>query len=193
MTNQRTRTNSRRLFITLKMVSKKLVQFRADKKATSAVEFSFFVGMLSLALVNVVDVSNYVYQRMEANNATEMAAQAALKACNINSLPATKNCSGLMSAVTAAVQSTSLGKKVALQSGYPAEGYYCVNSGGALQYVGGIGAEPADCTAAGMPNLQPHDYLEIKTTFAYQPILSGLSVTGLLTTPITSTSWMRLD
>lgn len=187
------RPNSGRLFGILKGLSTKAAQFRADKRGTSAIEFSFFAGMLSLALVNVVDVSNYVYQRMEAENATEMAAQAALKACNITSLPATTNCSGLMSTLTAAMHSTSLGTEVTLQSGYPAEGYYCVNSSGALQYVGSIDFKPTDCTAAGMPTLKPHDYIEIKTTFAYQPILSNLSVTSLLETPITATSWMRLD
>lgn len=193
MSIQRTQTNSRRLYDTQKRVSKIAVQFRSDKRATSAIEFSFFAGMLSLALVNVVDMSSYVYKRLEVDNATEMGAQAALKACSISSLPATTNCSGLTSAVTAAVQSSSLGTEVTVQSGYPAEGYYCVNSSGALQYVGSIYSKPTDCTAAGMPSLQPHDYIEIKTTFAYQPILSDLSVTTLLTTPITATSWMRLD
>ena len=190
---QRARTKIKRLFDRLNSTSKTRGGFWSDRRATSAIEFSLFASMLTLAMVNVVDVSSYVYKRMEVGNATEMAAQAALKACNISSLPATTNCSGLMNAVTAAVQSTSLGTDITLQSGYPAEAYYCVNGSGALQYVGGVNSKPADCTAAGMPNLQPHDYIEIKTTFAYEPILSGLSVAALLTTPIAATSWMRLD
>jgi len=178
----------------MKNVSKKVAQLWSDKRATSAIEFSFFASLLALALINVVDVSTYVYQRMEVQNATEMGAQAAFKACDINYLPATKKCSGLNNAVTAAVQSTSLGTKVTLQSGFPSEGYYCLDSSGALQYVGSVSqAKPVDCSAVSMPTLIPHDYIQVKTTFTYQPLFSSVAVTSLLTTPMTSTSWMRMD
>jgi len=164
-----------------------------DKRGTSAIEFSFFAVLLSLAALNIVDVSVYMYQRMQVENAAEMGAQAALKACNVDLLPAKTNCPGFMTAITNAIQSTSLGSKVTLQSDSPSEGYYCVNSSNALQYVGGINAKPADCTAAGKPNLQPADYIRIGTTFSYQPMFSGITVAGMLATPITKTAWMRLD
>src|ERR1700688_548990 len=71
----------------------------ADQRGVAAIEFGFFAIFLSLALVNVTDVSIYIYQRMQAENATQVAAQAALKACDLTVLPATTSCSGLATAV----------------------------------------------------------------------------------------------
>ena len=79
----------------------------------------------------------------------KVGAQTAWKTCNTtNLLPATQNCTtsngaaaNLNAAVTTAIQSTSLGTLATLASGYPAEGYYCVNSSGALESVG----KQADC------------------------------------------------
>ena len=177
----------------VRSLAEKIALMWPDKRGTSAIEFSFFASLLSVGLLNTVDVSAYMYQRMQVENATEMGAQAAWKACNLNSLPAMTNCPGLMAAVTSAVRSTSLGKKVALQSNSPSEGYYCINSSNTLQYVSSIESKPADCTAAGTPNLEPADYIKISTAFAYQPMFSGITVAGLFATPITSTAWMRLD
>src|SRR5216684_5757395 len=126
-----------------------------DQRGVAAVEFGLFAIFLSLALVNVTDVSIYIYQRMQAENATQVAAQAAWKACDPSQsqLPATTNCPGLATAVQNALGSTSLGTRVALISGSPSEGYYCVNSANALQYVSDVSSKPADCTAAGTPSL----------------------------------------
>lgn len=165
----------------------------SDKRGTSAIEFSFFAGLLSVGLLNVVDLSVYMYQRMQVENATVVGALAAQKTCTMDSLPATTNCPGLIAAVTSAVQSTSLGAEVTLQSDSPSEGYYCVNGANALEYVGAVDARPADCTAAGTPSLQPGDYIKISTTFSYQPMFSGITIAGMLATPITKTAWMRLD
>src|SRR5712691_9387753 len=66
-----------------------------DQRGVAAIEFAFFVIFLSLALVNVTDISIYIYQRMQAENATQVAAQAAWKACDLPLLPATTNCPGL--------------------------------------------------------------------------------------------------
>jgi Flp pilus assembly protein TadG len=49
----------------------------ADQRGVAAVEFGIFVPLLFLALANVVDVTIYLYQRMQVQNATEVAAQAA--------------------------------------------------------------------------------------------------------------------
>jgi Flp pilus assembly protein TadG len=157
----------------------------------AAIEFGFFAIFLSLGLANVADVSIYIYQRMQAENATEVAAQAARKAC-LSQLPATTNCFGLATAVQNAIQSTSLGTRVSLISGSPSEGYYCVNSANALQYVSDVSSKPADCTAAGMPSLQPGDYIRVQTTFPYAPLFPGLSVTSTFATPINRTAIMRL-
>jgi Flp pilus assembly protein TadG len=164
----------------------------ADQRGVAAVEFGLFAIFLSLGLANVADVSIYIYQRMQAENATQVAAQAAWKACDLSHLPATTNCPGLATAVQQAIQSTSLGTRVSLISGSPSEGYYCVNSANALQYVSDVSSKPADCTAAGMPSLQPGDYIQVQTTFSYAPLFPGLSVASSFATPINRTATMRL-
>lgn len=167
----------------------------ADVRGTSAIEFSFFAGLLSLALLNVTDTSVYIYKRMQVENATQMGAQAAFKTCDPSNgyLPATTNCPGLNTAVTNAIRGTSLGAQVQLQSGSPSEGYYCLNSSGSLQYVSSVSKKPSDCSTAGTAALQPEDYIRITTSYAYTPMFPGVSVGGLFTTPITNTAMIRLD
>jgi Flp pilus assembly protein TadG len=167
----------------------------ADQRGVAAIEFGIFAPLLFLALVNVVDVTIYLYQRMQVQNATEVAAQAAWKTCDLTVLPLTTDCSTLAASVTAvtnALHSTSLGTAVSLVSGSPSVGYYCVNSSNALQYVSNISSKPADCTAAGTPSLQPGYYIQVQTTFTYAPIFPGMSISGTFPTPINSASLMRL-
>jgi Flp pilus assembly protein TadG len=179
----------------MRKVTKKVAAIRSDQRGVSAIEFSFFAGLLSLGMLNTADVSIYIYQRMELENATQMGALAAWKTCNPSKgyLPATTSCPELTTAVTNAVQSTSLGTEVSLQSGSPAEGYYCVNSSNGLQYVSAVTSKPTDCSAAGMPSLQPTDYIQITTEYAYAPLFPGITVAGVFATPITKTALMRLD
>jgi len=164
----------------------------ADQSGVAAIEFGIFALLLFVALANVVDVTMYLYQRMQAENATQVAAQAAWKACDLPKLPATVNCPGLTTAISNALGSTSLGTRVSLVSGSPAEGYYCVNSSNALQYVSDVSSKPLDCTAAGTPSLQPGDYIQVQTTFTYTPIFPGLSISSTFPSPINRTALMRL-
>ncbi len=164
----------------------------ADQSGVAAIEFGIFALLLFVALANVVDVTMYLYQRMQAENATQVAAQAVWKACDLPKLPATVNCPGLTMAISNALGSTSLGTAVSLVSGSPAEGYYCVNSSNALQYVSDVSSKPLDCTAAGTPSLQPGDYIQVQTTFTYAPIFPGLSISSTFPTPINRTALMRL-
>jgi len=164
----------------------------ADQRGVAAIEFGLFSIVLFVAFANVVDVSTYIYQRMQTENATQVAAQAAWKACDPSQLPATTNCPGLATAIQNALKSTSLGTSVTLIAGSPSEGYYCVNASNALQYVSDVSSKPADCTAAGMPALQPGDYIQVQTTFTYVPFFSRLSVASTFATPINRTAIMRL-
>lgn len=177
----------------LRIAIESLAKLRADRRGVAAIEFAIFAGLLSFAILNVIDISIYIYQRMEVENATEMGAQAAWKNCDLPSLPASINCSALTNAVQNAVHSTSLGTRISLVSGSPAEGYYCVNSSNALEYVSGVTSKPADCSAVGMSSLQPADYIRIDTTFTYAPLFPGISVAETFATPITKSAWMRLD
>jgi Flp pilus assembly protein TadG len=176
----------------VRSATKQVELLGSDQRGLAAIEFAFFATILTFAILNVTDISIYIYQRMEVEYAAETGAQAAWKTCDLPQLPATTNCSGLITAVTNAVQSTSLGTRVALQSGYPSEGYYCVNSSNALQYVSDVSSKPSDCSAAGMPTLQPGDYIKVQITFSYAPLFPGITVAKAFTTPITKTTMMRL-
>jgi len=137
-----------------------------DQRGVAAIEFGFFGIFLAAALANVTDVSIYVYQRMQVENATQVAAQAAWKACDLPQLPATVNCPGLATAVANALKSTSLGTRVAMMAGSPSEGYYCVNSSNALQYVsiqtGNLYGDGVELRALGRPAL--HEVVDADPT-----------------------------
>jgi Flp pilus assembly protein TadG len=171
---------------------RKLSAFGEDRRGTAAIEFAFFASFLSVATLNVAEVSVYMFQRMQVDNATQMAAQAAWKTCDTSHLPATTNCSGLTTALQNSVQSTALGARVQLQSGSPAEGYYCLNASNQLQYMADVNNKPTDCSAVGGAGVQAADYIQIQTTFTYTPMFSGLTVGGLFGTTIQRTTIMRL-
>lgn len=169
--------------------------FSGDVRAVAAVEFSIVAMMAIVGILNAVDVGFYEYQRMQVENAAQVGAQAAWKACYDTSsmLPATTNCPGLNDAITAAIQSTSLGTAVSLTTGYPQEDYYCVNSSGVLQSVGDLSSKPANCSAAGNSSTSPGDYLQVSVSYAYTPLFSNLTVMGAWgISSISMTSWMRL-
>jgi Flp pilus assembly protein TadG len=169
--------------------------FRQDTGGVAAVEFSIAATMLIVGILNAVDLGLYEYQRMQVENSAQVGAQAAWKACyDISAmLPATTKCSGLNDAITAAIQSTSLGTAVSLTAGYPTEGYYCVNTSGALQSVGDLSNKPANCSDAGNSSALPGDYIQVNVTYAYTPLFSNLTVMGASgISSISMTSWMRL-
>jgi Flp pilus assembly protein TadG len=183
---------------TMAAVFQKLGTLRTDARGVAAIEFGVTGLMLAIGLINAVDVGLYAYKRMEVENSAEAGAQAAWKTCNNTTgaqhVPATYpsgNCPTLNSAITTAIQATSLTTAVTLASGYPQEAYYCVNSSNVLQNVGSVSSSPpANCAAAGDPTTAPGDYLQVGVTYAYTPLFSGLSVMSPLS--ITKTTWMRL-
>jgi Flp pilus assembly protein TadG len=176
------------------MLHKKMRHFCRESRGTAAIEFAAGALVLILGILNAVDLGLYEYKRMEVENAAQVGAQAAWKTCYDTSsmLPATVNCSGLNTAITAAIQSTSLGASVSLVSGYPTEGYYCANSSGALQSVGSLSNKPTNCSAAGNSNVGPGDYIQVAVTYAYAPLFPMSVTTAWGVTSINMTSWMRL-
>jgi Flp pilus assembly protein TadG len=166
-------------------------RFEQDVRGLAGIEFALIAGLLFVSVLNVTDIAVYLYDQMEVYNATQMGSQAAWKACDLNHSPATVKCPGLNSAVTTAVQATSLGSSVTLQTGSPSEGYYCVNSTGTLQMMSSVSSPPSDCSAAGNGGTAPADYLEVQTTYSYVPMFQ-IAITALLPSTITSTSWVRM-
>ncbi len=169
-----------------------LRRFARDRKGLAAIEFAMIAGVLCIGVLNVSDLAIYLFDNMQVKNAAEMGAQAAWAACDLNHVPVTIRCSGYTTAVTRAVQSTSLATSVTLQTGTPVEGFYCVNSSGALQYVADPYNRPSDCTAAGTPSNAPGDYIKVQTTYTWSSLFPGMSAVSALPATMTSTAWMRL-
>jgi Flp pilus assembly protein TadG len=170
--------------------------FRDDARGAAAVEFALVALFLVGGLINAAEVGRYEYQLLQVENAAEVGAQTAWTVCNnlATMVPATTNCTGLNSAMTTAIQSTNLGTAVTLASGYPAEGYYCVNTTThALQLVGGVTSKPANCSAAGNASIGPGDYIQVGVSFTYTPLFTGMTVMGSSSQSIFRTSWMRLS
>jgi Flp pilus assembly protein TadG len=170
--------------------------FREDARGAAAVEFALVALFLVGGLINVAEVGRYEYQLLQVENAAEAGAQTAWSFCNnpATMVPATTNCSSLNAALTTAIQSTNLGAAVTLASGYPAEGYYCINtSTNALQLVGGVTSKPANCSAAGNASIGPGDYIQVGVSFTSTPLFTGMTVMGSSSQSIFRTSWMRLS
>ncbi|HEU5019567.1 MAG TPA: TadE/TadG family type IV pilus assembly protein [Pseudolabrys sp.] len=180
------------VFVILQRAAGRLRTALPNEQGVAAIEFALFASLLAVSTLNVVDVSVYIYKRMELENATQMGAQAAWTACDQYQLPATTNCPGLTTAISNALQSTSLGGAVSLQSGSPAEGYYCLNSSGVLQLVGSVSNKPVDCSAVGKSSERPADYIQVSASLSYTPLFPGITVGGILPSSITKTAWMRL-
>jgi Flp pilus assembly protein TadG len=156
------------------------------------IEFAFVASVLVVMIMNILDFSLLIWARMEVDYAAQMGAQAAYKTCSTGTLPATTNCLGLNTAVTTAVQATSLGTGVALASGNPTETYYCV-SGTSLQSVGGYSSPPSpfNCSAAGNASATPGDYIGVSVTYSYTPTFAGLTLATAQT--LTGSSIERLN
>jgi Flp pilus assembly protein TadG len=176
-----------------------LRRYRRDEKGAAAVEFALVLTLLTVPVLNVVDLALYAWDRMQLDNAAQVAAQAAWATCSTPANhPATPNsyalCAGMPAAVTTAVRSTSLGTNVTWS--LAGEAYYCILPGGTLQLVAAATATPpSNCSKnsiGGQASDVPGDYIQITAAYTYTPVFAGVSIASLLATPITRTAWMRL-
>ena len=177
-------------------VARAVSAMRRDERGASAIEFAIFAGILCFGLLNTADISIYIYKRMQLENASEMAAQAAWKACDPSKgyVPATLSCPNLTSVITQAAQSTALGNHVTIATGSPTEGFYCLNDAGALQLIANVTLNPpTDCSSTGFAGQQPGDYIRVTANYSYSPLFPGVTVAGVFPTPISKTSMMRLN
>jgi Flp pilus assembly protein TadG len=177
----------------------KLNRYRRDEKGAAAVEFALVVTLLTVPVLNVIDLAMYAWDRMQLDNAAQMGAQAAWTTCSAPAnWPATPNayanCAGMPAAVTRAVQSTSLGAAVTVTS--TGENYYCLNTNtNTLAPVGNFpNSKPANCggAAGGLATDRPGDYVQITTSYTFTPIFPAVSIASALAPNITRTAWMRL-
>lgn len=168
-----------------------LRRLRRDERGVAAIEMALITSVFAIAMMNAVEVGRYAYIVMEAEQATQVGAQAALVACDSQHVPATVSCPTLTNAVTTAIQGTTLGDKMTL-NGPLAEGYYCLDSKGALVFASNIGSKPSDCSAYGNSSLKPGLYLKVSTTYAYAPMFPGLTVAQNFPKTVQKTAWMRM-
>jgi Flp pilus assembly protein TadG len=120
-----------------------------DHRGVAGIEFALVAGVLCILLMNGIEIARYAYTIMQVQNAAQVGAQSAWKACDPNKeLPATIKCPALNAAVSAAIKSTTLGASVTLANA-PVERYYCLNSANALIPDGGIalGSKPSNCSS----------------------------------------------
>lgn len=180
-------------------VLRALGRYRRDQTGAAAVEFALVLTLLTVPVLNVVDLAMYAWARMQVDNAAQMGAQAAWTTCAATTNhPATPNsyanCTGMPAAVTQAVQSTSLGANVTWSA--TAEGYYCILPGGTLKFVvAATGNPPSDCSKSGIGGLstdKPGDYVQITAQANFSPIFPAVSIASALTSPIVRQAWTRL-
>jgi Flp pilus assembly protein TadG len=169
-----------------------LQRFAGDRRGVAAIEFAAVGTLFAIGAMNAVDVGRYAYQTAEVNAAAQAGAQAAFATCDTNHTPATLNCSGLNAAVTAALQSTGLGSDVSL--GKISEGYYCLDTSGALKLAGSASAKPADCSGVTNPagGATPILYLQVQATYPFQALFPGVTVADKFAASIVRTTWMRM-
>ena len=171
---------------------------------SAALEMALWVGVIVVPLLSVTDIGLYGYRKMQVQVAAQQGAEAVRRACGFAAAPVTDTtqcaASTLANAISSGLAGTSLGTDVTLASGYPIEGYYCVNNTtGVLTAVGTLGTTgspptgTATCTGVNTGSTAPPvDYIRVKVTYTYSPMFSSLSVGSLLTTPITGEAWLRL-
>ena len=159
-----------------------------SRRGAAAAEFALVLSLLTIPILNVVDVGIYVYDRMELDNSAQAAVQSAWALCAATGdVPAVSNCTGVSSAMAAAVQNAPLGAGVTLTS--TSEQYCC--PGATLACQGSVTTTtPTNCTPSGEA---PGDYIFATVSYTYAPLFTGVSVAGLLTTPMTRTASMRLS
>jgi len=171
-------------------------RYSSDQRGAAAVEFAIVLTLLTIPVLNVIDLALYAWDRMQVDNAAQMAAQAGWAVCNqASNLPATPNsyanCPNMLTEVTTAVQSTSLGAAVTVTA--TTEAYYCVVSGTLTQVAAVTSTKPANCSGfGGLASDVPGDYVQITASYTYTPIFPAMSIVSLLATPITRIAWTRM-
>lgn len=174
---------------------KSLRRLLRDEGGAAAVEMALVMVAFSSLMLNGVEVARYYYAQMQLQNATQMAGQAVWKVCDTaGEAPVTVNCSARTTAITNALQSTSLGSNVTLSTGFPTEAYYCAHiTTGVLTSVGPVTSpKPATCSPTGSAADTPGDYLVIQAQYTYAPIFRGITIGSLMSTSMTATTRMRI-
>jgi Flp pilus assembly protein TadG len=180
-------------------MDRRLGRYLRKESGAAAAELAIVLPILTIPLLNVVDLGVYAYQQMQLENAAVAGAEAVRSFCNSSTKkPATIKCTGYATAVTTAIQSTSLGSGVS-QVGSLSEAYYCTTTAGVLVQVAAASATPAATCSTytgyqwSSASAAPSDYVQVSVSYSYTPVFRGLSVTSFFPQSITKTTWSRLS
>jgi Flp pilus assembly protein TadG len=164
------------------------------------VEFALVLTLLTVPMMSIVDVGVYVYDKMQVENAAQVASQSVWATCTNNSTwPVTDNCSSAQTAISNAAKTTSLGTNVSVTA--TTEGWYCVNGSGVLTQVGSTGTFASPLSPTSAPSCgagtwtngaNAADYAAVTVAYTYAPIFGGISVATLFGTSITKTAWIPI-
>jgi Flp pilus assembly protein TadG len=178
------------------------LSYFSDQGGAAALEFGLIVGMLVLPMMSVVDIGIYTYDKIQLENAAQVAAQSVWTSCDASKQPVTRNCSLTYATVNGAAQgATSLGNGVSVTA--LNEVYYCVDGSGVLQSMSagagsitsaGVQAATAQssCGSGSWVSTAPADYITVQVTYTYRPVFGSVSVGQLLGSSITKTTTMRM-
>jgi Flp pilus assembly protein TadG len=200
---------------------KKLQAYLADASGAATVEFALALVFLTIPMLSIVDVGVYTYDKLQLENAGQMAAQTAWAICSSYAYrPVTVNCNNTknstetasptnaQTAIASAVQQTALGSQVTVSS--ILESYDCVSSTGVLTQMADCGSGSSACTGTfsspittTMPSAcatsgkttwatAPTDYLAVTVSFTYKPMFPGVSVASLLPATMTKTTYIPM-
>ena len=168
-----------------------LARLARDERGVAAIEAAAVGSLLSVTLLNAVEIGRYAYTTTQVAAAAQAGAQGALIACPTDKTPATLECPELQTAVTTALQGSSLGDDIR-RHGDLHEAWQCINASGQLQEMASAGSRPDDCSGAGDPAQKPGLYLRVQTEYQYQPIFPGLTLAQGFDSVIIRSAWIRM-
>ena len=168
-----------------------LRRFGGDARGVAAVEMALVGGVLSVAMLNAVEVGRYAYLATQVSAATQAGAHAAIVGCSPTETPVTINCPEVNGEILTAIQGSSLGDQVTLHEAI-SERWYCLTESGTLQDMAAANARPANCADAGDASQAPALYVRVRTEYTYEPLFPGLTIAEMFAGEIVRTAWMRL-
>jgi Flp pilus assembly protein TadG len=168
----------------------RLAHYLRDENGGPAAEMGLFILLLAPIIFNLMDVGVYIYKRMQVQNAAQAGAQAVWAVCTKAPVTATPCSTNVATAVTGGIQSTSLGSGVTWSNSgsFATDAAYKCPDGTDNAFTNASSGTSCTSTGAGAGY-----YAKISVSYAYTPLFAGATVASLLPTPITATTWMRIE
>jgi Flp pilus assembly protein TadG len=164
------------------------IPYWSDECGAAAAEFAIWLLILIPAILNVVDLAFYAYDKTQVANAAQAGVEAGYAAwANCSSATSTSGCNGFSTAVTNAISNSGyIGGSISQPTtGQSTEGYYCADLTTGKLTANGTSSSCSTGATAGY-------YYPLKVTFTYTPVFKGATITSLLNTTIAQESWIRL-